>query len=225
MKIKIGIFVFISFLVLTPLFTSVAAECVSKPDAANVTGLCNPIGYANSFQGFAVHVLQVFAGAASIAAIIFVLFSGFRFLTSQGNSETVEEAKRALQWALSGLILMLLSYVLVAALSSALKLRVIGPSAYTDKPNLFDLNPVSGTHGINNFSDVYLVLIGGFFEIMALVAVLILIINGVKYITSRGNEEQVESAKAGITYAVVGIVIALFAYVLTRATATFFGAT
>jgi hypothetical protein len=56
-----------------------------------------------------------------------------------------------------------------------------------------------------------------------LIAVLILIINGFKYVTARGDSEQTESAKQGITYAVLGVAVALFGYVIIHAVSAFFG--
>lgn len=216
--------IIIAIILLLPL-TGLAKNCSATPDPATPNELCNPITVASDLPSFGIRLLQVFASAAGVTAIIFVLFSGFRFITSQGNSETVEQARRALQWALSGLVLILLSYVLVAALGAFLHQRLIAPPSYNDNPNINEINPIGGNGGINNFSDLYLTLISGFFGVMGLLAILFLVINGVRYITARGNEEQAESAKSAITYAALGIVICLLAYVLVRATATFFGAT
>jgi len=47
-------------------------------------------------------------------------------------------------------------------------------------------------------------------------AVLFLIIGGFRYITSAGNETQVEGAKNTMTYAIIGLVIVLLAYVIAR---------
>src|SRR6185503_7543117 len=103
-------------------------------------------------QTFAVHVLQVFAGAAGTVSIIFVMFSGFRFLISQGNSENVETAKRSLQWSLSGLVLILFSYVLVSAILVFFDAQDIpGPA------NPTPTNPI----GANDFNQLYSLFIDG----------------------------------------------------------------
>ncbi|MFC1640781.1 hypothetical protein ACFL2D_01885 [Patescibacteria group bacterium] len=45
-------------------------------------------------------------------------------------------------------------------------------------------------------------------------AILMLIIGGFRYITSAGNDKQVQAAKTTMTYAIVGLVIVLLSYVI-----------
>ncbi|MFZ1410181.1 MAG: pilin [Micropruina sp.] len=48
--------------------------------------------------------------------------------------------------------------------------------------------------------------------ILGAIAVIMIIIGGIKYTTSNGDSSKVTSAKNTIMYAVVGLVVALFAY-------------
>ena len=65
---------------------------------------------------------------------------------------------------------------------------------------------------------------GGVFEtisnvllfIIGAVAVIMLIIGGIKYTVSGGDQNAVQSAKNTILYAVVGIVVAILAYAVVR---------
>ena len=52
--------------------------------------------------------------------------------------------------------------------------------------------------------------------IAGLVAVLFLIIGGFRYITSAGNEETAEQAKAIILNAIIGIVVIILSFVIVR---------
>lgn len=54
--------------------------------------------------------LLTFAG---IVALIFVIFGGFKFLTSGGEKEKVEGARKTLTWSIVGLILILSSFMIV----------------------------------------------------------------------------------------------------------------
>ena len=47
-----------------------------------------------------------------------------------------------------------------------------------------------------------------------IIAVLILVIAGIKYITSLGNQERMDSAKKTITYALIGLLAVILAYAL-----------
>jgi amino acid transporter len=62
---------------------------------------------------------------------------------------------------------------------------------------------------ITMISNTILLLVG-------VVAVLFLIIGGFQYIASGGNPEQVNKAKNTIFYAIIGIIVALLAYVLVQ---------
>lgn len=52
--------------------------------------------------------------------------------------------------------------------------------------------------------------------IVGIIAVIMIIIGGLKYITSTGDAGKVDSAKNTILYAVIGIVIAALAQVIVR---------
>lgn len=58
-------------------------------------------------------------------------------------------------------------------------------------------------------SDLLLFIIGA-------VAVIMIIIGGIRYITSNGDQAQVTGAKNTIMYAVIGIVVALLAYAIVN---------
>ncbi len=48
------------------------------------------------------------------------------------------------------------------------------------------------------------------------VAVLFIIWGGIQYITAAGNEKQAEAAKQTLTYAVLGLIVILLAYVIVQ---------
>jgi hypothetical protein len=179
--------------------------------------LCNPLAThgnkISSFPQFVIFMLQVFAGVGGIAAIVYVTFAGFRFLISQGKEEDVSKAKAGLQWTLTGLVIMMLSYVIVIASQTALK--------WTGVPT--NPNELKNPININNFVQLYRTVIEGFFGIMALVAILMIVVSGYRYITAGGNEEQTHSAKNGLKYAVIGVAISLLAYVIVHSVGVFFG--
>lgn len=62
---------------------------------------------------------------------------------------------------------------------------------------------------ITTISNTILLLVG-------VIAVLFLIIGGFQYIASAGNPEQIGKAKQTIMYAIIGIIVALLAYVVVK---------
>jgi hypothetical protein len=77
-------------------------KCV---DHGVVTLSCAPI-----LIGYVLTWLFTFAG---IAALFFVIFGGFKFITSGGEKEKVEEGRKTITWALVGMILIFLSFAIV----------------------------------------------------------------------------------------------------------------
>lgn len=58
--------------------------------------------------------LLIFAG---IIALFFIIFSGIKFLTSQGDPKQVEGARKTLTWAIVGFVLILSSFLIVRTIS------------------------------------------------------------------------------------------------------------
>ena len=52
--------------------------------------------------------------------------------------------------------------------------------------------------------------------VIGIIAVIMIIIGGIKYTTSNGDQAQVTSAKNTILYAVVGLVVAIMAYAIVN---------
>ncbi len=52
--------------------------------------------------------------------------------------------------------------------------------------------------------------------LIGIIAVIVIIVNGIRFATSDGDSNRVASARNGIIYAVVGIVVAMMAYAIVR---------
>lgn len=60
---------------------------------------------------------------------------------------------------------------------------------------------------IKNITNLLLFLVG-------VIAVIAIVISGLRFVTANGNQDQITSARNGVLYAVVGIVVALMAYAI-----------
>jgi hypothetical protein len=60
-------------------------------------------------------------------------------------------------------------------------------------------------------------LAGGLITIAAPVAIIIIAVSGLIYVTSHGNQGMIDKAKNGLTYAIVGLVIIIFSWIIVRA--------
>lgn len=122
-----------------------------------------------------------------------------------------KEMKKTMRIALAGLLLvpMLalgLSVVSVATgtLDAAAQID-LGPAKPDDVPETLD-----GDSGV--FKTVVNVLL----FIIGLISVVMLIYGGIRYTTSGGNANNVTAAKNTIMYAIIGLIVAIFAYAIVN---------
>ncbi len=67
----------------------------------------------NTLQETLKTILEIFSIAVGVIAVIMVILSGFRYITSGGSQEKVTSAKNSLLYAIIGLIIVALAQVLV----------------------------------------------------------------------------------------------------------------
>lgn len=83
----------------------------------NGKGNTDPITGANGI----LHKITVFITAvAGLAAVIFIMLAGFKYITSGGEPAKVESAKSTLIYAVVGLVVIALAYSIVSLVLSKL---------------------------------------------------------------------------------------------------------
>ncbi len=85
------------------------------------------------------YFLQLIAGGllylAGPVAIIVIAVAGLRYVTSHGNQEAIDGAKKTLQWAIIGLIIIILSYAAVrVVITTVLQTDQTSPGQSVTKP-------------------------------------------------------------------------------------------
>jgi hypothetical protein len=115
----------------------------------------------------------------------------------------------------SALVTMVMMIGLSAPMTSAMSIVECGDSGGAECAAAKE-NRLSGKSSIvwSIVSTLFLVL-GG-------LAVIFIIIGGIRYAISQGNPGQVKSAKDTILYAVVGLAVALLSYAIVRFVSGFF---
>lgn len=64
-------------------------------------------------EGLFSNVVGIILGIAGITFFILLLSSGFKFITSGGDPKALEGAKKTLTYAIGGLIVIILSYLIL----------------------------------------------------------------------------------------------------------------
>jgi hypothetical protein len=86
---------------------------------------------------------------------------------------------------------------------------------FTEDTSTSDCSTSDATERINNLIHTIVNLLSA---IVGIVAVIMIIFGGLRYITSGGNDTSVTSAKNTILYAIIGLIIVALAQVLVRFT-------
>ncbi|HPQ82448.1 MAG TPA: hypothetical protein PL191_01765 [Candidatus Saccharimonas sp.] len=86
------------------------------------------------------------------------------------------------------------------------------------------VNSTGGTGGSASVGDIIKTVVNVLLYILGAVAVIMIIIGGIKYTTSQGDSSAVTSAKNTILYSVIGLIVALIAYAIVNLVVTSFAA-
>lgn len=149
-----------------------------------------------------VYLIEFGLAFAAATGMIFIVTSGYQYVLSAGNPEKVEKAKQGLTWAITGFILSISAVAIVYLLQQTLLSR--------NKVT----NQLGNVNGPDTAAQVIEALIQIGLTFGGAVAVLFLILGGYRYITSQGNQQQVEGAKNTILYSMIGLVVVFLAFLI-----------
>lgn len=65
-------------------------------------------------------VINWFLGLVGLIAVLMLIFGGYRYLTAGGNDDAVTKAKNTILYAIIGIVVVILSYAIVATITNAL---------------------------------------------------------------------------------------------------------
>lgn len=89
----------------------------ASPALAQETGLQQVDEFAGTWSrgliGGIIRVINALLIIAAIAAVVYIIISGVRYFSSQGDEQAVRQAKLALVYGIVGVIIIVLSMVIV----------------------------------------------------------------------------------------------------------------
>ncbi len=114
---QIVTFVFVLSLALAPV-----AFAQIQPVNCGGTGLpCD-----SNITSFIMRIINLALIVAGLIAVLFLIIGGFRYITSAGNEETAESAKKIIVNAIIGIVIIILSFVIVRVIQNALVNNNVG---------------------------------------------------------------------------------------------------
>jgi hypothetical protein len=136
---------------------------------------------------------------------VFIVIGSVMILTSAGDSGMVEKGKKAITMSLIGFAIGIAAPSLLKELSN-----LVGWGGAGEVASALTLTQIA--MNVLNF------LLGS----MGIVALVMMVIGGIMYLTSAGNEDSIDRGKKIFKYSLIGVLMAMISMVLVTQIAKFF---
>lgn len=169
--------------------------------------LQNPLKF-NNIPDLLTTLLSSLLGLIVTLALIMLVIGAFLYITSAGDEGRIETAKKTILAALIGLAL---------GIAAPAFLREIGSILGWTSSNL-----PTGVGTSLTLMEIASNVLTFLLTIIGILAIIMLIIGGIMYLTAAGDEDRIDQGKKIVKYALIGITVALAALVLVKQVAGFF---
>jgi hypothetical protein len=200
----------------TPATPSLPPSSSAPPTAANTSSISSipvitsPVLFQNPLKFNNPHdllttLLTFFQGIIVILSLIMIIIGAFLYITSAGDEGRMSQGKKAILAALIGLAL---------GIAAPAFLREIASILGWGTPNL-----PSGVGTSLTLIQIATNVLNFLLTIIGILAIIMLVIGGIMYLTAAGNEDTLDKGKRIVKYSLIGITIALASLVLVKAVA------
>jgi len=94
-----------------------AQDLISPSD--NPSSVSSATGGESSFRSIVLTIVNFILSFLGIIAVLFVIYGGFLYVTSAGNSEKVDQGKKIITYAVVGIVIILISFALINTILGA----------------------------------------------------------------------------------------------------------
>jgi hypothetical protein len=162
----------------------------------------NPLG---GLKPIVDSIANILIGVYGIFAVLVLVVSGVQISASAGNENAVKSARDNVLKVVTGLVLLLSARAIIEIINNVF--RGVNTSA-----NLFEASGNSLRLAQGGIPTILGNIISIASFLSGIVAVIFIIVGGIRLITSAGSSKAIEGARKTITYAVVGLVLSISAY-------------
>jgi hypothetical protein len=177
----------------------------SGSGSSGTISFTNPLQYS-SVDEILTSFLNNLQGIIVTLSIIFIVIGGLFYITSAGDEKRITTAKGALTAALIGLAIGIAAPSFLKEISTALGWNS-APSSITSALSL---------------TEILLKILNFLLSIAGVISLIMMIVGGVTYTISAGDEDMIKRAKKIFLFSVIGIALTLAAMVIVRQIAKFF---
>jgi len=185
----------------------VPAGCTGTPVPGSSASIpfTNPIG-GTTVEGVVGSISGVLQGIIVVLALVFIVIGAVIYVTSAGNDERMKTAKGAITASMIGLAL-----------------AIAAPSFLKQIASVLGWNATEASlTGAKTLTALALSVLQFLLSIIGILGIIMLAIGGLAYLTSAGDEEQAGTGKKIITYAIIGIAVALASLIIVTQVAKLF---
>ena len=172
---------------------SANAQFSKGGDAAS---FINPLKYDN-VNDVAKGILSSLKDIVAVLAILFIVIGGLMYIFSAGDEKKIETAKKIITGAIIGFVIVLIAPTLLQEIGKVLEWK-------------------NNTISEPSLEKIVTTILTTLLSISGIIAIIFLIVGGLTYITSYGEEKRVETGKRIITYSVIGIAVIMGAMVIVN---------
>lgn len=144
--------------------------------------------------------------AIGLLAVAFIMYAGFKYIMSQGKPDETSKAMSTGINALVGIGISMVATTFVGFIGGQLNSN----NQNAGQVGLLDLSLLPTPFGASNGQIIPTVL-SITFNILGILAFLIIVIAGMNYTFSQGDPQATGKAKSAIVYALVGLILAILA--------------
>lgn len=170
------------------------------------TRFCNPLRFC-SVESFLTNVLTTLRQIIVVLSLVFVVIGAVMYIVSAGNSKMIENAKSTISSALIGLALGVAAPSFLKEIGNVLGWSGTTNSEVAQAPTL---------------SGIAMSVLTFLLSILGVLALVMMIIGSIMYLTSAGDEDRIDLGKKIFKYSALGILIAMGSLVLVKQIALFF---
>ena len=174
---------------------------------AGLINITNPLSF-NTVEGLLNSILGFLQGTIAILSLIMIVIGSLIYMTAAGDEKKLGTGKMIITASLIGLAL---------ALAAPSFLKQIGEILGWGTTDSSDVS------GAKTILEILQTALNFLLSIVGIIAIIMLVIGGLMYLLSAGDEDRMKTGKTIVIYSLIGIAVALSALVLVTQVAGFFG--
>lgn len=192
------------------------AQVIDIPGYGSVTGHEKLDPKFNDFASLVNNFIDLFFMLAIFLAFIWMVWGAFQYIFAGGDKTALGNARKRIIWAVVGLIITAISFLIAQAIEEIVQPRIKSPISLVNTVYAagVDIGDHYGFGWYQSLGGLIQQLTNPAFAIAGVAVVFYVILGAFKYITSAGNKDTTKSARDMITHGIIGFILLLLIFLI-----------